>query len=170
MSWLDDLFAPTQNLPLPHVEIGQPRPLGKYAFDAGVESALERLVNQFAPLLGYPKVVVNDSLSAEDAMRVVQVQRALYSDYTCDAAARKAGLDKLEAGLDAAAVAAQSEKGIAVTPEQMWCSLNQTGITTKLPQIYTAITTGQLKKCSTVPWLWIGVGVGGLVLLGRKRR
>lgn len=173
MSWLDDLFAPaTQSLFL-DVEVSQPRPMGMYAFDVGVEEQLERLVNQFASLLGYPKVVINGSLSAEDANRIVQIQRALYTDYTCDAAKREAGVAKLESQLDAAAVAARAEKGITVTPEQMWCSQNQTGITTKLPQIAAAISSGQLKRCSLSPNEKVAIGAlalgVGILLLRRDR-
>lgn len=168
MSWLDDQIAAV--IAASTTTVSPPRAMGYYAFDAGVELAMEQLINQFAPLVGYTRVVVDSHLDAGDAERMVRIQRMLFSDYTCDSSAKKAGLAKLETELNAAATEAAAEKGITVTPEQMWCADNQTAITTKLPAIWAGIGNGQIKKCSSIPWLWIGLGVGVYAITRRSRR
>jgi hypothetical protein len=168
MGLVDDIFAAAA---ASTVTIGQPKILGSYGFGDGVPQTLEDLVNQFAPILGFPQVPVDGVIDPTDATRLVQIQRALYTKYSCDSAQRSAGIAKLEAELDSAAIAAKAEQGIIVTPEQMWVSDNQNGILAKLPPVYDAITTGQIKPCGvgSRTLLWGAVLLGGFVLFSGER-
>ena len=144
---------------------------GRYAFDEGNEALIEKLINTWAAIIGFAKVPVDGFLDTTDADRMVRVQRFIFEKFVCGGPARENALAKLEDDLDQAADFAREEAsgtGQVVTAEQMWVSLKQDGIISKLPGVNDRVASGELKRCpedslfTTKNILIAGVAIGAL--------
>lgn len=124
--------------------------LGRYGFAQGVPIQIERLINQYVPLVGFGKVAENDQIDATDAARVVAIQRWLFERFSCDASARTAALSNLDHELELAQLDADEEIGIHITAEMMWLSDRAGVVLDRLPRLHGQIVSGAMTPCRSL--------------------